>query len=338
MFKFLPLPIALLVVSVSPAIAGVTVSSPGNGNQVSSPFTLSANAYTCSSQNVDAMGYSFDNGSDIAIVKNTSVDAQVSVGTGSHTLHVKAWGNKGAVCVTDVSLTVGSALRGPSIPSDAISVSGIHSLNNWQAVKDSATGAGWASGWTGITGSPSQSGHTRQFVTNFSNNGGVRFHASFGDDTEAQNFVYDAMVYLTSSSAQIGNLEMDMNQVMPNGQTVIFGFQCDGYSSTWDYTWNAGSATSPVDRWAHSKAYCNPRGWSKNTWHHVQISYSRDQWGTVTYHSVWLDGLEEPINAKAYSAFALGWAPTLLTNFQVDGLGSGGSPTVYLDNLTVYRW
>jgi hypothetical protein len=93
-----------------------------------------------------------------------------------------------------------------------------------------------------------------------------------------------------------------------------------------------------VDRWAHSKAYCNPRGWSKNTWHHVQISYSRDQWGTVTYHSVWLDGLEEPINAKAYSAFALGWAPTLLTNFQVDGLGSGGSPTVYLDNLTVYRW
>jgi hypothetical protein len=32
-----------------------------------------------------------------------------------------------------------------------------------------------------------------------------------------------------------------------------------------------------------------------------------------------------------------GWGPTMLTNFQVDGLGSG-SNTVYLDDLTVYRW
>jgi hypothetical protein len=27
-----------------------------------------------------------------------------------------------------------------------------------------------------------------------------------------------------------------------------------------------------------------------------------------------------------------------LTNIEVDGLGSSGSSTVYLDNLTVYRW
>ena len=32
-----------------------------------------------------------------------------------------------------------------------------------------------------------------------------------------------------------------MNQTMENGQTVIFGFQCDGYTSTWDYTRNAGT-------------------------------------------------------------------------------------------------
>jgi len=284
------------------------------------------------------MGYSFDNSSDTTIVNGTAVDTNVGVGSGWHTLHIKAWGNGGAVCVTDVAVNVTSAASGPYIPSNAISVSGIHALNNWQAVKDSATGSGWASGTTNLTNSPSQSGHTRQFATGFSNYGGVRYHASFGDDTTSQNFVYDAMVYLNASSAVIGNLEMDMNQVMPNGQTVIFGFQCDGYSSTWDYTWNAGSATSPVDKWAHSSAYCNPRTWSTNAWHHIQISYSRDQWGNVTYHSVWLDGREEAINRTAYSAFALGWAPTLLTNFQVDGLGAGGTPYVWLDNLTVYRW
>jgi hypothetical protein len=129
-----------------------------------------------------------------------------------------------------------------------------------------------------------------------------------------------------------------MNQTMPNGQTAIFGVQCDGYTSTWDYTKNAGSPTSPVDQWVHSSAYCNPRGWSTNTWHHVQIYYSRDSSGNIAYHSVWLDGLEENIGATVNSAFALGWAPTLLTNFQVDGLGSGGSSTVYLDKLVVYRW
>jgi hypothetical protein len=131
---------------------------------------------------------------------------------------------------------------------------------------------------------------------------------------------------------------MDMNQTMANGQTAIFGFQCDGYSSTWDVTKNAGSPTSPVDTWVHSGAHCNPREWSTNTWHHVQVYYWRTSSGTITYQTVWLDGAEQALNLTVPSAFALGWGPTLLTNFQVDGLGSSGSTTLYLDKVTVYRW
>ena len=38
-------------------------------------------------------------------------------------------------------------------------------------------------------------------------------------------------------------------------------------------------------------------------------------------------------------AFALGWAPTLVTNFQVVSVDPGSSSsTVYLDNLTISRW
>jgi hypothetical protein len=284
------------------------------------------------------MGYSLDGSTNTTIVNNSYVNANVGSGTGWHTLHVKAWGQYGAVCVTDVSINVGSAASGPSIPSGAASVSSIQALNNWVAIKDSGTGSGTVNPWTGLVGSPAQSGPARQFTTGFTNYGGARYSVNFGDDVNAQNFVYDAWVYLTSSSNQIGNIEMDLNQVMPNGQTVIFGFQCDGYSSTWDYTWNAGSATSPVDKWANTNQYCNPRTWSTNSWHHVQVSYSRDQWGNVCYKQVWLDGKQQDIWKTAYSAFALGWAPTLLTNFQVDGLGYGGTPVVYLDNLTVYRW
>ena len=321
----------------APAFATVTVISPGSGADVSTPFTLSADASTCSSQSVAAMGYSFDNSTDTTIVNATSINTQVASATGTHTLHVKAWGNQGASCVTDVAITVTAAATS-MIATDAISVSSIESLSNWIAAFDNASGNGTASGSMSIVSSPSENGHSREFLTTFANSGGERYSVSFGDDETSTNFFYDGWVYLNSSSSQIGNLELDMNQTMENGQTVIFGFQCDGYTSTWDYTVNAGTPTEPSDKWVHSSAYCNPRGWGINSWHHVQVYYSRDDSGNVTYHSVWLDGLQESINATVNSSFALGWGPALLTNFQVDGLGSKGSPVVYLDNLTVYRW
>ncbi len=87
-----------------------------------------------------------------------------------------------------------------------------------------------------------------------------------------------------------------------------------------------------------SNQACNLEEWSVETWHHVQVLYSRDSAGNVTYESVWLDDVEQDIDATVPSAFALGWGSTLLTNLQVDGRGPSGSSTVYLDNLTIYRW
>jgi hypothetical protein len=63
----------------------------------------------------------------------------------------------------------------------------------------------------------------------------------------------------------------------------------------------------------------------------------RDSSGNITYQAVWLDDVQQPIIATVNSAFALGWAPSLLSNFQVDGLGNG-QVTLYMDNLTIYRW
>jgi hypothetical protein len=241
--------------------------------------------------------------------------------------------------VTDVTVTVtsGGGGSGPEIPGGATSVSSIQVLGGWKASNDSAA-SGSSNGSMAVVSSPSQSGSARRFITNFSNSGNERYQVSFGDDESATNFVYDGWVYLTSSSSKLANLEMDMNQVMPNGQTVIFGFQCDGWNGTWDYTKNAGTPEHPNDVWVKSSQYCNPRSWGINTWHHVQVYYSRTDAGVVTYHSVWLDGKEQDINVTAPSAFALGWSPVLLTNFQVDGYGSGGQTTVYMDNLVVYRW
>jgi len=190
-----------------------------------------------------------------------------------------------------------------------------------------------------MTGSPSLSGNALEFYTTYSYYGGELYYVSFGNDTTSSNFVYDGWIYLDNSSGSIANLEMDMNQVMPNGQTVIFGFQCDGWAGTWDYTENVGTPIFYLDHWVHSSAPCNPQNWAQNSWHHVQISYSRDDDGNVSYQSVWLDGNQQQINATVPSAFDLSWAPALVTNFQVDGISPGlSSSTVYLDNLTISHW
>ena len=332
-----------LMVSAAPAYSSVTVSSPISGSQVSSPFVLKATASACSGQTIAAMGYSIDNSTNTTIVYSTSVNATVSSSTGSHILHVKSWGNHGASCVTDVAISVGSTTATPSsnasnVPSTAIVVSGIQKQNYyWKGTSDEAT-SGIASGTMGMTSSPSISGNTRKFAMEYRNSAGERWWTSFGADKNAHNFLYDVYIYLDSTATDIANIEMDMNQVIGNGQTIIYGFQCDGYTNTWDYTTNAGSPENPTDQWVHSSVPCNPRNWTRNTWHHVQIAYSRDDSGNVTYKYVTLDGVQKNINETVPSAFALGWGPTLLTNFQIDGLGGYGTANAYVDKLTVYRW
>jgi hypothetical protein len=333
---FLSVTFALLASAV-PALANVTVNSPGQNAKVVSPFWLSANASPCSSQAIAAMGYSFDDSPNTTIINGSLISTTISFATGAHVLHIKSWGNQGASCVSEVNLTV---VPPPTsmVPSYGIKVAGIQTFGNWEAANDTATGPGWASGLMGLVNTPSLTGYAREFTTAFSNSSGERYDVTFGIDPLAQNFLYDAWVNFANPSGGIANLEMDLNQVMPNGRTVIYGFQCDGYSGTWDYTLNAGTPWKYSDIWRHSYARCNPREWSTNAWHHIQISYSRDTAGNVTYKSVWLDNIEQDLYITVPSSFALGWGPVLLTNFQVDGLGTSGSSKVYLDNLTIYRW
>jgi hypothetical protein len=223
------------------------------------------------------------------------------------------------------------------VPSNAVAVTAIQTLGKWKLADDSGT-SGTASGTMSVVTLPSLSGQAREFATTYTKGGGERYWVSFGSDPKATNFLYDAWIYLAKSAAGVDTLELDMNQVTANGQTVIYGFQCDGNAHTWDYTENAGSPTNYIDHWIQSSQACNVRNWPADTWHHVQVWYSRDDSGNVTYHSVWLDGKEQQIDATAPSSFALGWASVLLTNFQVDGQGSSGSSTAYVDELTVYRW
>jgi hypothetical protein len=226
---------------------------------------------------------------------------------------------------------------GPFIPANAIAASELESLPNWKFNHDPGT-PGSSIGTMSLVNNPSLSGPAAQFTTSYRDWGGEIYYLSYAKDSVSSNFVYDAQVWIGQGS-DIGNLEMDMNQVIANGNTVMYAFQCDGDHGTWDFSHNKGALGASGITWEHSTEPCNPAKWTTNAWHHVQISYSRDEVGNVTFNSVWLDGVEAPIGVTVPSAEALHWAHgDLLTNFQVDGVGAQGSSVLYLGAFTIYRW
>jgi hypothetical protein len=236
----------------------------------------------------------------------------------------------------------------PSDPTNYKSATGSNSLtvfpvssgdldgaDNWEWNHDPGTpGSSSGSSLYPVT-SPALDNAARGFFVTYSDHGGEIYHLSFAKDTTVSNFVYDTYIYLVDPS-QIENIEMDMNQVMSDGRTVILATQCAGGSGTWEFTTISNDGT----HWHPSNIPCNPKNWTANTWHHVQIATHRDDSGNVTYDWVNLDGTATNFsNATGPSAENLGWEiGDLLLNFQLDGAGSGGSITAYLDELTIHRW
>ncbi len=313
----------------------MTVNYPANGSQSASPIPIRASAYTCNGQPTSAMGYSFDDSPNTTF-EPAAFATYALVGNGSHTLHIKCWGTGGSADVVNIPVTIVVNHEAPLATSTLISA--IQSYSGWNGTHDLGT-PGTSQGTTRVVSSPSYSGHARAFSMEFTDGGGERFYKSFSDDASAMHFIYDAQVMLTHTST-LANVEMDMNQVLSNGITVIYGFQCNGYSGTWDYSVNLGTPTQRHTAWSHSNAKCvHPSQWAQNVWHHIQIAYSRDAAGVVTYHNIVFDGIEQDlVNAIGNAAYALYWSPVLLTNFQLDGMGASGSIDAYLDNLIVYHW
>jgi hypothetical protein len=328
---------SLVMTLATPALAAVNINYPANKSDVESTFKLSASSSSCSSKDVAVMGYSLDGSSDNTFVEGTSLETTITASAGTHTVHVKSWTSDGSVCVSEVSVNV-AASTDTLVPSNAIVDSSLEALPNWRAEHDTG-GKGSASGSTKLVTSPSIKGASRLFTSSFKGSGDERFSLDFGDDATSTNFLYDTWIYLNSSVQKISNIELDMNQVLANGKTVIYGFQCDGWDGKWDYAGNTHGSAHPNTGWIHTGLSCNPRSWKINTWHHVQVSYSRNSSGDVTYSYVIFDGAKQDINRTVFSAYSLGWAHgRLITNFQVDGFGASGSNTVYADQLTISRW
>jgi hypothetical protein len=329
--------------------ANITVASPVNGTTVASPIWVRAHNVGCDGLVPTAFGFSIDgSGTLYAGVTHNDVDAtKVGIASGTHTIHFKSWTSKGICPVVSTTFKVaggssstssggsssaGSVVSG-SIPSNAIGSANLDG-KGWISERDKGV-PGSAQGSSVYPATTPSYDDARKFYMTYSKHGGVRWHISFAKDAAATHFVYDTYVYIVDP-AQLANLELDMNQVMSNGKTVIFGTQCSTYTKTWEYTYVSGGA-----HWKSSGIACNPKNWAAKTWHHVQIASHRNSSGQVTYDWVNLDGAHHVFNnATVYSAESLGWAKgDLLINFQMDGANAGsGSITAYIHKMTIFRW
>jgi hypothetical protein len=224
----------------------------------------------------------------------------------------------------------------PRIPVITVTANALESSSAWRWEHDSDT-KGWSTGTSNFPIYPDGSSGLpgRQFVASYGDNGGQRYHLTFGHDVDATHFIYEANVYLVDP-AQIANVEMDMNQVMADDRTVIFGTQCSAHSKTWEYTYVNKTGT----HWHPSNIHCNPHEWGAKKWHKVQIAFHRDGDGNVTYDWIGFDGTYTNFErATVLSAESLHWSRgELLLNFQIDGAHKTGIMDAYLNNLAVYRW
>lgn len=347
--------LALTVVTISglmsmPALAAnVTVASPVNGTNISAPMWVRAHNVGCNGLAPTAFGYSVDNSSTLTRgMTNYDIDAvKVPIGGGTHTIHFKSWTSAGTCPVVNTTFTVGGSSSGGStsggstgsaatsgIPASAVGTADLDG-KGWSGEKDAGT-PGSGRGSTAFPATTPLYDDAREFYMTYGAHGGVRWHLSFAKDASPTHFVYDTYVYI-KDPAQVGNIELDMNQVMSDGRLVIYGTQCSSYSKTWEYTVLSGGSF----KWKSSNIACNPKNWAANTWHHVQIASHRDGSGNVTYDWVNLDGAHHVFNnAKGPDAKNLGWAKgDLLINFQLDGASSGsGSITAYIHKMTIFRW
>jgi hypothetical protein len=327
--------------AAAPGLVSAYLVAKGNADTMVTGSTLQITAYgTYSDGSVgllpDSQGNAVTawNTSDHAAARISTLGHVTAVGAGSVNIEARV----GAITASPLTLTVTgtSAPSAHAIPSDATSSGDLSASTHWTWGHDAAT-PGEAVGSSEFpVASPSLDGESREFYVTYSQKGGERFSLSFAHDPEATHFVYDAYVYI-EDPAQLANLEMDVNQVMSNGETVIYAFQCSSYSEAWEFSTIANN--SP--HWHSSGLPCSPKNWAANTWHHVQIASHRSSAGVVTYDWVNLDGNYQEIdNATGNGAVALHWAAGVLNlNFQLDGSSeTSGSIRIYADKLTIYYW
>ena len=333
--------------------AGVKVSAPASNSTVTSPVHFVASATSSCAKGVAAMGIYPAAGQLAFTGKGASLDTNVSIGSGDHTVVVQEWDNCGGTAKTPINLTVGSSTGSgggtdSSLPSSAKTFANLHSMSGWQGYAllppnyplcTSCSPNGPQTTWSWTTGikSPSLSGNATKTTVGgkkvysdaFWNNKMIGDFSTRGLPDRSKtlipslhNFVYDVWFY--GANLEVSQaLEFDLNQFFP-GHGFIWGHECrikGGHE--WDIWDNAN------EHWIKTGIPCNP---VSGKWNHLVLRVQRTSDDKVLFKSIELNGQVANVNHLEPQRPKAGWFGVTV-NYQIDGDNHQTPYAIYLDKF-----
>ncbi len=334
---------ALLVLAVcfslplaAAATVSVTVTSPGNGSQVGSPFTLTASA---SSHYAIVGWHVYVDSNDVYSGGATNhISPSINASAGRHQVVIRAWDSSGAYGSVTEEITVTSGGGGggnglPDPPPGAIVFNNIDDMSGWNWCNASSCSGGSGNGTYWMAqhqNPPSRDGSSTEFYNSGVWENGLWFK-KLGANDNVHNFLWD--FYFQVDDASLNNaqaLEFDVFQFV-HGYNYMIGTECnyDG-GAVWD-TWN-----EVTGHWIHTGIPCHK--FSANTWHHIQWYMTTNTNNhTYTYVTLVVDGNSTPVNITQPTK-NIGWSDNLGAQFQMDDTAGGGSWHEWIDSEKLTVW
>lgn len=307
----------------------LTVSSPTTGTTMTSPVTVVASAKPTNPiffmrVYVDqlAVYFTFTN----------SINTQIFIAPGAHTLEVMAEDQKGYISATILNITVSSQSQ--------TTISNIEDMSGWQncsALFPPGSGragqicaAGIGNAVTTMTpnqSSPAMDGKSAKFTmggpTPYSN---MLYFNPVAGGNNVSHFTYDLYFYIDNPDAPQA-LEFDINQTF-GGNRWVWGSECNfNGTGKWDI-WN------DLTGWQPTTVDCNP--FPANTW--IHLVWNVERVGNQV-HYISLTVGDQTYNIDTYYPNQPDWTlEEIDVAFQMDGNYKQEPYDVWLDevNLTAY--
>jgi hypothetical protein len=336
-----------LFMAASAAFAGVTVSTPTNGEKVGTSvlFVATGSSPDCA-KGVSAMGIYTAPGKLAYTVQGSKLNHSITLAAGTYNTVVQQWDGCNNSAAKQVTITVGGTAKSdppPTSTSGANVFANLQSDKNWNGyallppsynICDSCKPSGPNATWSTAQGvaSPSLSGKSMKFSL-----GGKevfsdilwnqKFTTRLANQKSVPNyhqFTYDVYFFVPNIAVSQA-LEFDINQFI-NGKSFIWGHECriEG-GHEWD-SWN-----NQTMHWVKTGIPCNPKS---NAWNHLTIQAERTTDNQLHFVSITLNGVTSTENRYDKPTNTTWYGMTI--NYQQDGDKNQTPYSVYLDKLNFY--
>jgi hypothetical protein len=269
---------------------------------------------------------------------NNSINTQIFLAPGQHTIEVMAEDNQGYISATPIQVTITSQNQQNVI-------SGIQNLPGWQscgglfppgsgrAGQICAAGGGTpTSTMTQNVSSPSMDGSSAEFSMAPSSPDcpgycNMLYFNPIAGGNNISHFIYDVYFYIDNPNAPQA-LEFDVNQTY-GGQRWVWGSECNFKGDgVWDI-WN----DAPNTGWTPTTIPCLASNFQANTWNHLTWDVQQ-QGNNVQYNTLTLNGTVYQVNTT-YPNQQDWTLEEIDTAFQMDLDEAGDTYHVWLDKVSL---